>query len=215
MLAVCLAGGALTAPAGAAKKQPPAAGARTYYLTQGGDASCDKALRTKPSSTSQSQCLDVGAGVVNEGWATFHGEECDPDASGETDRCVPQAWVAADGLPFRLDTTRTLTGTIYVASLGPIDGIPVAAGAGSSTLHVSARARVDGSAVVLGRFTADYVVTPVQQVYEIPFEIELDPSLDGGSVTKFAVDVWSSGVTVGHGVYVPDTSNVVVPTRGR
>lgn len=210
VLAACLAGGALVAPAGAGKTQTP--GTRTYYLVQG-DGNCDVALGLTPTSTSQAQCLDAGAGAVNETYTTYNGEECDPDASGNTERCVLEPWIARGGLPFRLDGTRAVSGTIYVSSVQPHGDVPAAAGAGPATLHVSARAVVDGSPVVLGRFTADYVVTPAQHVYEVPFEIELDAALDGGTVTELALDVWNSGLTAGHGVYVPDESKVVVPIR--
>lgn len=215
--ALALVAGALAVPAAAKRKKPkpapvPVQAEQTFYVVQGAEGeSCAHALRPTPSSTSHGECLDVGAGIVNEAWSTYHGSECDPDANGETPRCVVEPYSAEGGLPLRLDATRALRGTIYVRSMSIHDAVPAGAGAGPATFHLSARAVVAGTPTLLGRFTADYVVTPAQRVYEIPFELPLDASLDGAEVTEFAVDLWNSGPTAGHGSYVPDVSNVIVP----
>src|SRR5687768_6165880 len=102
--ALALVAGALAVPA-AAKKKPkpspaPVQAEQTYYVVQGAEGdSCARALRPTPSSTNDSACLDVGAGAVNETWSTYHGVECDPDANGETPRCVVEGYVAEGGLP--------------------------------------------------------------------------------------------------------------------
>jgi hypothetical protein len=217
---LALVAGALAAPA-VAKRKPkpspaPVQAEQTFYLVQGAEGDpCARALRPTPSSTNHSECLDAGAGIVNETWSTYHGSECDPDANGATPRCVVEPASAEGGLPFRLDATRKLHGTIHVRSLNADDAVPAGVGVGPATFHLSARAVLDGTPTLLGRVTVDYVVTPAQTVYEIPFELPLDASLNGAEATAFGVELWNSGPTAGHGSYVPDVSTVVVPVWRR
>lgn len=209
LLAACLAGGVLAAPA-AARKKPLRSASQTFYFVQLGSESCapeGQALSITPVSENRGQCLSAAAGPVNEVYETTTG--CEVTAQ-DNDPCNGYVYPAANGLPLTLDARRPVTGTVHVANVDPA-GLPVSAGAGAATFHLTLRGKIDGVTHLLGTFSADYVVTPAQTVYDIPVEIELDPALARSTLSSLSATVWNSGITAGHGVVKQDTSNLVLP----
>ena len=217
LLALCLAGGVIAAPAGAKKtKRKPVQADQTYYLVNANEGSgcADSGLILKltPSSTNFSQCIGLGSGLANDATVAAFGTPCPGAIVTGVERCATSVFRATEGLPLTLDATRAIRGTIHASSMDVGGGLPPL-GAGPATLHGAVTATVAGDEKVLGTFTAEYLVGSAQKTYEVPFEVAPDAALGEAELTTFALELWSGGVPAQ--VYEMNLSNVIVPTWRR
>jgi hypothetical protein len=130
---------------------------------------------------------------------------------------APYIFSARDGVPFVLDATKPLTGTITVKSATRIQGQSVAPmGVGQATLEVLVTATSQGETVELGATTVEYLVTPGSQPAPVEFEIALDEGLNKASFTSLELSLRNRGATVQHGYYGSgNQSFVTVPTLAK
>ena len=126
----------------------------------------------------------------------------------------PYRMVAADGVPFVLDATKTLTGTITVKSANSLGGQALdEMGAGESTLVALVTGTSNGEAVELGSAEVTYSVTPGENPEPVSFEITLDKALDKATFTTLELSLETRGASVLHGWYASgNQSFITVPT---
>ena len=99
------------------------------------------------------------------------------------------SYPAADGLPLTIDATRKVTGSISLRNFN-------SAGAGAVDVDLALVGTVAGEDKILGEFTTSYVALPAT-VEEIPYEMEIDPALNGVVVEGLRLDYFPHGVMVG------------------
>lgn len=221
LVALGLVAGAVAAPAQAKKKKPkpkPPASApvqmdQKYYLVNMNEGDCapEGMLLMLDQIDVGGGCGSLFAGPVNTGLSTGTGGICTPDTPVQSPVCGSITHAAGEGLPVTLDATKKITGTIFVSSYTGTSANPAGAGAGAATFHMRLTGTVNGEEKELGHFTSDYTVTPDKQLYEVPFEIALDASLNKAELTAFAADLWNTGPAAVHGFYETNTSNIVLP----
>lgn len=214
LVALCLVGGALAAPAGAKRKPKRAPAAQTHYLVNANETGCARdgmVLRLSPTNDNAAQCVSASNGAGNEVYTAATGEPCRPNPTSPSGRdCGIETFTADEGLPLVLDTTRPVTGSIFVSPPDLGGGTPRVS-VGPSKLHFEIHATIGGEEDVIGTFTSpEYLVTPTDKATEIPFEIALDPALDKATVTELSLDLWTTGVAPAQ-VYEPNASHLVLP----
>jgi hypothetical protein len=118
-----------------------------------------------------------------------------------------QHFSAADGVPFKLNAAKPLTGEI---TTGPnncyIDGqpcSPVGVAAGQARLEVAIFGTIGGEEKLLGEASEEYVVSPDAE-HTVKFSITLDKALNKQTVTALRLRTYSGGAAVGHGEIVLD-----------
>lgn len=202
-LAVGLLGGSLVGPVEAAKKKKKlvATPVTFWFANDSGACTDDAAFVLKlTESTEGSNCGN-----------RFHGALWDVAvAAGST----PYTYNAIEGVPFILDATQKISGTIQVSSQSIAAGVPVYLGAGQATTIGAINGTTGDESKELGTFESTYQVTPAQGVYEVKFEIEPPAELDKAQFTGLSISLHTEGMSVNHGYYrVADpASNFTVPT---
>ena len=117
---------------------------------------------------------------------------------------VSLSYPAADGVPFKLDATKPITGVVSVRSYF------VGVGAGPASVTVQLAGVSGGQEVALGEWSTDYTATPTT-THTFEYEIETDDSLNKKDFTAFTATVIPDGTTVGiHGVVEHDTPPAVI-----
>ena len=225
MLSIGLVAATLVGPAEAKKKKPkkppvsaPAQVDQKYFLVNANESGCaaEGMLLMLAALETGGGCGSYFGGPVNAAFSQATGAPCSP-ATPVGSTCGAITHTAGEGLPVSLDATKKITGTIEVASyrgVSSVNGVenPAALAAGPTPFHMNVSGTVDGELKALGHFTSNYTVTPDKRLYEIPFEIALDPSVDKAELTTLSVDFWNTGAAALHGFYNANTSFVVLPT---
>jgi hypothetical protein len=228
LVALGLVAGAVAAPAQAKKKKkpkpkPPVAAPvqmdQKYFVVNTNESGCaaEGMLLMLTPTDAGGGCGSYFGGPVNTALTNGTGGICTPDTAVQGPICGAITHTAGEGLPVTLDATKKITGTIFVASYRGVSSVPVAgdnpvaAGAGPTTFNMRLYGTVDGEPKEIGTFTSDYTVTPDKRVYEVPFEIALDPALDKAELSALAVDFWNTGPAALHGFYNANDSNIVLP----
>lgn len=215
MLAIGLVAGALVGPAEAKKKKPkppkPAQMVQAdqkYFLVNATDGCAEGStlLMLSPADTG-TNCGAYFAGVVNTALVTSGESTCVDTPEGPL--CGNIVYTAGEGLPFTLDATKKVTGSIFVQSYGPE---PAGVVGGATEFNLELLATVNGEEKVLGTFSKEYTTNPTEDTYEVPFEIALDSALDKGQVSALSLNLYNTGASAMHGFYEVNTSNFVVPT---
>ena len=210
-LAVGLVGSSLVGPVSAAKKKkkpkPPVAAPVATPVTMfvsnpSGGCTADAYLMVLTEPTEGSNCGSRLAGLPNELLIQ----------AGQAPAAI--VYNASEGIPFVLDATKKLTGTIQVATTSGVAENPVGLSAGPTTLVIEISGDVGGEIKPLGTAEIDYTVTPTQKVFPVDFEIELPSDLDKAKLNTLSVSLYNRGLTVNHGFYraVEPASKVIVPT---
>ena len=197
-LVLSLVAGSLAAPALAGKKKkktppPPApvAEAVTFWF-HNDPAACAAENYTLQlvEATAGSNCGSAASGVANEALVT----------AGEAP--LGMVYNATEGVPFVLDATQKITGTIYVASHSGEASNPAGLAAGPATLVAEVIGTIAGEETSLGIAEVDYLVTPASKVYEVKFELEVPAELDKSQVDSLSISLYNRGFTVAlHGFY--------------
>ena len=113
---------------------------------------------------------------------------------------IPGAYVAQDGVPFKLDATKTVTGVVSIRSYAH----PVGVGAGPASVTVQLLGTVGEEEVTLGEWTTEYTATP-GTIHTFEYEIEVDDALNKLVFSSLTANVMPDGTTVGlHGVIEHD-----------
>lgn len=174
----------------------------------GGDADNPHLSVTDAPDGNGNGCGSALAGAGNE-VANQAGESED---LGTTD-----AWPATDGVPFVLDGTKDISGSITVDTYHGVAENPVPLGVGQSTLDVVLSGTVAGADTELGTATATFQSTPAADQYTVTFTIKANPALDKASVTGLTLTTSLHGPAVLSGFYELDdpASFVTIPTWGK
>lgn len=192
--------GSLGGATAQAKKKKPKPKTVTYvaqnveYFLRAADCTADVYSLSIENGEGDGTCGSFDNGLVNEVYA----------ATGEP--YSEQAWIAADGLPLKLDGTKAVTGTFYVTSWAGIS-------AGPATLDVKIAATVAGQQVEVGTASVDYLVTPAAGTYEVPFEIKIPAELDKVDVEGLTLTTISRGHAPIQGYYEMEdpASSLTIP----
>lgn len=112
-------------------------------------------------------------------------------AGGTVDQAAAVDYPTSDGMPLTLDASRTVTGTIDLASVGLVP--PLAAGAGLLTVTLQLEALYDGNGVAVGSDSETVVVTPTQADYPVPFTIQPTGVLDQADLSGLNLRVHVQG----------------------
>jgi hypothetical protein len=217
--------GGLGAPATAKKKKKkPAvvAVAQKYFLRSVGcsqpDVNFDYLSLT--DADEEIQCFYTGSGVRNT-IGDEVGDVCAPDPLGGSPRCAVASretatryFDAIDGIPIVLDTSKTITGSIWTdggacaTALTPCS--PAGLGVGQTTFDVSVVGKIGEEETVIGELSDTYQVTP-GTVHEVKLDLKIDPALAGKVFDTIELRTWQGGVAVGHGVILTngDTSSYI------
>lgn len=179
------------------KKKPPAltAGSTTLFMRHDSDE-CDDKTKFVLSATDGE---DADCGILNT--------PLNEVTMTVLDTYVGILYNAADSVPFKLDATRKITGTITMRSFN-------GAGGGMPELDLIVRGTTGGAEKVLGQFSTSYTATPTG-ANTFNYEIQPDAALNKADFTALSIEVISHGITVGvHGTVEHDTppSLIKVPT---
>jgi hypothetical protein len=185
----------------------------TYYLhndTEGGCAAEAYTLRlAKPEAGTN--CGSTLSGAPNEILIGATGEPCDPSGLAG---CGTITFNATEGVPFVLDATKEISGTIMVMSYRGAAENPGGLGAGPTTLVVTLAGDSAGETKEIGTVSVDYTVTPAEQVKKVDFAIQPDAALNLAEFTSLSMGLYNRGVSPLHGFYQTSTgeSLLKVPT---
>jgi hypothetical protein len=210
-LAVGLVAGALAGPVSAARKKPkkpkppvaaPVQTPVTFYLTNtNAECTADSYVLMLTEATEGLACGSALSGIPNDLLVE----------AGEAPNTI--VYNAAEGVPFVLDATQKLTGTILVDSYSH-PAVPAGTAVGPTTLVVELSGESGGETKILGTAEVAYTVTPAETTYQADFEITLPAELDKAPFTTLAISLYNGGVSPLHGFYrvTPPASKIVVPT---
>lgn len=202
-LVLGLIAGNMGAPAVAKKKKKAVPVAVTYWFAHESDDCANDSARVLQltESAEGSNCGNLGYGAPYP-------------ATNGAGLSLPMTFYAIEGVPFVLDATKPITGTIQVASKSIDPAVPAWLGAGQATTAGVVTAIANGDATELGTFTSTYQVTPAGGTYEVKFEIQPDKALDKATITSLDISVHTEGAVVNHGYYrtVDPASSLTVPT---
>ncbi len=196
--------------AGEAGAAAQAAGKSKFFLrdTDG----CDAANFLSRKDGEDSGCWWVDRGPLYDGIA----------ATGLlSEDELSEIWTASDGLPFKLNATKPLTGSISTTSGSCYAGLvddsapcsPEQIGAGRATLKVKVAGMTAGEEILLGTHTEDFVVAPASS-HTSTMSLELDEALNKKKFTGLKVTTYLAGAAVGHGIIELEdpASFITVPT---
>lgn len=123
-----------------------------------------------------------------------------------------RTWAAQDGLPLRLDATRSISTDITLKSFEVVP--PGSLGAGQAVLDLTFTAFSDGKQVTVGQGQETYVVTPGTNEYRIRFDIDVADELQGKTITSLDLTTVVRGAAILHGAFSVDdpSSTITIPT---
>lgn len=221
-LALSLVAAGLLSPASAAKKKkkpkPPVVGPApvqedvTYFLrrTSCGEDTDKTTLSITDGPDEGDDCGSLESGLLTE---LFLETGQDPPAIPMVADLGPDqtTFTGEDGIPFVLDATKPVRGSIALGSFccgGP--GIS----AGQATLHAVLTGTVNGEAKTIGEASTTYVVSPATEPTIVEFEIKPDAALDKLSFTTLELQLTNRGVSYLNGFYSYDdpSSQIIVGT---
>ncbi|MFN2526997.1 MAG: hypothetical protein ABR505_12175 [Actinomycetota bacterium] len=168
----------------------------TYYLVSRGDACGALSIRSRSPSRTTDGCGNPFYGLL-------------APASRDTARRMTH--LAIDGLPFTLDGSSEINGSVTVRSYLVV-GIARkdVVGIGQPVLEVTLVGSIDGEDVKIGEFVSDpYTITPAARDYTINFHMEPPWWLSGRIVEGLNLKLRTSGRSVFHGFYPADGSTHV------
>ncbi|MDQ3914528.1 MAG: hypothetical protein M3323_04230 [Actinomycetota bacterium] len=164
------------------KKKPAAAPVEVQYFLRM-DEDCDAPFLSLTDGEETSDCFFAVDDMFNEY----------PQAQAAFGDPVDR-YVAADGLPLTLDTSRTVTGSFTVRGWSGVGGV------GLAEVDVTLVATIAGEEKEIGTFNHSYTAGPLHEE-EIAFEMTLDPALAGVEVEGLTLGVHTHGnVVLGRGI---------------
>lgn len=179
---------ALGIPAAAQQQSTPVSGALTYYLVSQGDTCGYLSLTKKDRGAPTDGCGSPFYGLL------------EPTARPRLRRMTH---LAEEGLPFTLDASRLIAGSVTVRSYLVV-GIARrdAAGVGQPILEVKLLGSVEGEEVTIGEFVSDpYTITPAARDYSVNFRMRPNASLSGKVIESLKLKLKTGGRSLFHGFY--------------
>lgn len=176
MLLVVALGLSIAAPATAKKKKKkvkPVPVELEFFLRM--DADCEAPFLSLTDGE-DGDCI-YGDGSLND----FYQE------SGLLDTVAH--YVAADGLPLKLDPSRPLGGSIAIRGWN-------GAGVGAAEIDITLFGTIAGEDVELATYSESYTAGP-QEIKVIELDLELNPEFAGAVVEGLTLDVFAHGMTLG------------------
>ena len=168
----------LLAPAEAKKKKPkPAPAPVELQFFMRADEGCEAPYLSLTAGTADDSCYYGVNDMFNE-------YPSNPLAGDPVDH-----YVATDGVPFTIDPTRKVTGTVEISAWNGL-------GMGAGEVDVTLLGTIAGEEKELGTFHEAYTGEPDTN-HVSNFEIELDPALAGVVIEGLTLDVYVHGVVVG------------------
>lgn len=167
------------AVAGTASFATPAAVATRFYLRRDG---CGTSSDNPHLSVTSGTDGGDGCGLLLTSIA---------GAGGTVDQGASVDYPSSDGMPLTLDSSRTVSGTIDLQSIGIAD--PVAAGTGLLTVTVDLEALDQGNGVAVGSDSETVLVTPNQTEYPVPFAIQPSGTIDKADLSGLDLRVHVEG----------------------
>lgn len=219
-LALSLVAAGLLSPASAAKKKkpkPPVVAPAvqqdvTYFLhrTSCGEDTDKTTLSIVDGPDEGDDCGSLESGLLTE---LFLETGQDPPPIPAVADLGPDrtTFTSEDGVPFVLDATKPIKGSI---ALGSFCCGAAGISAGRATLQAVLTGTVNGETKTIGEASTDYVVTPAEATSIVEFEIKPDAALDKLSFTTLELQLTNRGVSYLNGFYSYDdpSSQIVVGT---
>lgn len=209
--AVGLIAGAFAGTADAAKKkkkpkpQAPALVQVDQQMFLRGDACTVEARALSITDNADAECIYTRAGIVYDAI---------PESAPAPVGANPwQTWPAIDGIPLKLDTSKPITGEIYVMGLFPLVGDYPGVSAGQVRLTAKVVGEVAGEEKVLGEYVEEWVAKPGDPPHAVMVEIKPDVALEGAQFDSLTLMTRIGGASAGNGVYKLDdpSSFIKVP----
>jgi len=172
------------AVAGTASFATPTAGTTRFYLRRDG---CGTSNDNPHLSVTSGTDGGDGCGLV----LTAVG------VGGTVDKAASVDYPSTDGMPLFLDSSRAVTGTIDLESIGITD--PFGAGAGLATVTVDMEALYGGNGVTVGSDSENVLITPAQTEYPVGFTIQPNGVLDKAGLSGIDLRVHVEGPYLGSG----------------
>ncbi|HVM11399.1 MAG TPA: hypothetical protein VM638_02830 [Actinomycetota bacterium] len=120
-------------------------------------------------------------------------------------------YAAENGVPFTLDATQPITGTLSLVSYLLVTG-NVGVGAGLVTADISVTgAEVGGAEQALGSTTISYTATPATYRVDTPWSIAPPATLDKKDFLGLTLSITVRGRNALHGFTRPNDTNFLVP----
>lgn len=210
-LAVGLVGTSMVGPSVAGKKkkkpkQPPVATpvatpVTLFFSNTSGGCTAEGYVMVLVEPTEGSNCGSAFSGPVNEALVQ----------AGEAPATL--TYSATEGLPFVLDATQKITGTIQVMSFTRGEA-PQPVATGPTTMVAEIFGETGGETKSLGVAELSYTVTPAQKDYPVEIEIAPPGELDKAEFTSLSISLYNRGAAPLHGWYraVAPASKITVPT---
>lgn len=161
---------------------------QTYYLVSRGDTCGVLSIVRRTRGQTTDGCGNPFYGLLSP-------------ASRDTSRRMTH--LAIDGLPFTLDASRQITGSVTVRSYLAV-GIARrdAVGLGQPVLELTLIGTFEGQEIKIGEYVSEpYTITPADRDYSVNFHMDPAPSLFGRSVEALKLKLRTSGHSVFHGFY--------------
>lgn len=211
LLALGLVAGALVAPAEAAKKKKPkkpvpALVQVDQQMFLRGDACAVDARALSLVDNADAECIYTRAGILYD---TI------PESAPAPVGANPwQSWPGIDGVPFKLDATKPVTGEIYTQGLFPLVGDYPGISAGAVKLTVKLVGETGGEEKVIGEFSEEFTVMPGDSAHLSTVSITPAAELEGLEFSSLTLMTRLGGASAGHGVIKLDdpSSFLKVPT---
>ena len=212
VLAMVLVAG-FTGAAQAKRKKPKPKPAALVSVDQPmylrGDACTQEARALSVADAEDAECFYTAAGLQYE---TGVREGLPAPAGSMRDH----TWPARDGIPFKLDATKPVTGEIHTEGGScPVAGTcsPVTVSAGEVTITVKLIGEANGAEQTLGEQVDEFSTSPGTQ-HTTAVSIQPDAALNGLDFTSLTLVTTITGVSVGHGVYKlgEPSSFISIPT---
>jgi hypothetical protein len=211
LAAVGLIAGAFAGTADAAKKKkkpkpkPPALVQMDQQMFLRGDACTVDARALSIVDNPDAECIYTRAGIVYDAI---------PESAPAPVGANPwQTWPAIDGIPLKLDTSKPITGEIYLSGLFPLVGDYPGISAGQVRLTVQLVGESGGEEKLLGEYVEEWVAKPGDPPHAAMVSITPDAALEGAEFTTLTLRTRVGGASVGNGLYKLDdpSSFIKVP----
>jgi hypothetical protein len=186
MLILGLIAGSLAAPAMAKKKKPrkPAAVQvdQKFFLRRddcGGDAD-NPHLSVVDAPDAGNGCGNYAYGAPNE-------------VIGNVDVPFAEVFPTTDGVPFVLDGSKEIKGSLTYDGLHGKAENPVALGAGVHHIDIVLTGTVGGTSTEVGTASGEFTATPGTDQYTVDFSIKPESSLDKASFSSLELSLTVRG----------------------
>ncbi|MDQ3955281.1 MAG: hypothetical protein M3285_07015 [Actinomycetota bacterium] len=202
IFAVVLAGAVVAGFVGASpaisKKKKKLVPVEQKYFLRDSDGCDTAANQLSVEDGEDTGCWYLDSGAINDAYVA---------STFLTREDLEQTFTAVDGVPFKLDATKALTGEIYTSGGNCLLGTIAVPGAppvtppcspaqlkgGEVELEVEVRGATAGADVVLGSFAETFTVLPGDPTHKTDLNVPLDAALNKKDFTSLVVAIYVHG----------------------